>query len=232
MTLGEAVSAHPFISAAIIVILAAAYIIYTKRPKRAEPPAAPPEVKETPAAPVLTRAAVSEGEFDARGVDDITAALIVAAVAERSGVPPDELKIVSVARVGPDRSGGAATTDKKYAYAIDEEPGMKYTVTINDNAYEVIIERNEASARAAERPAAGPARAAGDKNILKAPLSGAVLDIPVSAGDSVKAGQVLLILEAMKMENEIVSPGDHRVARVFVVKGGAVNTGDPLFELE
>ena len=59
-------------------------------------------------------------------------------------------------------------------------------------------------------------------------MPGTILSIAVKAGDSVKAGQLLMILEAMKMENEIVAPEDGVVASVAVAKGAAVNTGDVL----
>ena len=62
-------------------------------------------------------------------------------------------------------------------------------------------------------------------------MPGTILSIAVKAGDSVKAGQVLLILEAMKMENEIVAPRDGTVSRVAVNKGASVNTGDLLVVL-
>ncbi len=62
-------------------------------------------------------------------------------------------------------------------------------------------------------------------------MPGTILSIAVKAGDSVKAGQVLLILEAMKMENEIVAPRDGTVSRVAVTKGASVNTGDLLVVL-
>jgi biotin carboxyl carrier protein len=62
-------------------------------------------------------------------------------------------------------------------------------------------------------------------------MPGTILSVAVKAGDSVKAGQVLLILEAMKMENEIVAPRDGTVSRVAVTKGASVNTGDLLVVL-
>ena len=75
--------------------------------------------------------------------------------------------------------------------------------------------------------AATPAGAAGAVTV-KAPMPGNILDVKVAAGASVKAGDVLVILEAMKMENEIFAPCDGTVSSVAVSKGAAVNPGDVL----
>ena len=66
---------------------------------------------------------------------------------------------------------------------------------------------------------------------VKAPMPGNILDVKVAAGASVKAGDVLVILEAMKMENEIVAPQDGTVASVNVNKGDTVNSGDVLVSM-
>ena len=67
---------------------------------------------------------------------------------------------------------------------------------------------------------------------IDAPMPGTILSIDVNEGDEVKAGQVLLILEAMKMENEILSPRDGKVAAIYTTKGTSVNTGDKLVSIE
>ena len=67
---------------------------------------------------------------------------------------------------------------------------------------------------------------------VEAPMPGTILNIQVNEGDTVKAGQVLLILEAMKMENEIVAPRDGKVAAILTTKGASVNTGDKLVSIE
>ena len=72
--------------------------------------------------------------------------------------------------------------------------------------------------------------AGGEK--INSPMPGTILDVRVSAGQSVKKGQVLCILEAMKMENEIISPRDGAVAQVVANKGASVNAGDPLMVLQ
>ena len=71
-----------------------------------------------------------------------------------------------------------------------------------------------------------------DAQIINAPMPGVILDIKVSTGSSVKKGDVLLILEAMKMENEIVAPSDGTVASINVSKGSSVNAGDVLVSLK
>ena len=63
---------------------------------------------------------------------------------------------------------------------------------------------------------------------VKAPMPGTILDVKVKAGDVVKGGQTLCVLEAMKMENEIPAPKDGTVAQVVVTKGASVNAGDAL----
>ena len=106
-----------------------------------------------------------------------------------------------------------------------------YNITVNGVAYSVSVEETAAGAApvAAAAPAA-PAGAAGAVAV-KAPMPGNILDVKVKAGDSVKAGDVLAILEAMKMENEIVAPQDGTVASVNVNKGDTVNSGDTLVSM-
>ena len=130
---------------------------------------------------------------------------------------------------------------------------MKYIVTINDNNYEVEVEQGEArivktsetaavpvvakaavqeaaAAVPAAQPSAPVATMAGDK--ITAPMPGVILQIKKSSGESVKKGETILILEAMKMENEIIAPRDGVIAQVTAVKGASVNTGDVLAVLQ
>ncbi|RLI27190.1 MAG: hypothetical protein DRO52_00850 [Candidatus Hecatellales archaeon] len=67
---------------------------------------------------------------------------------------------------------------------------------------------------------------------IRSPLSGKVLSVKVKVGEAVKKGQVLLIIDAMKMENEIISPSDGTVKSVKVSEGSTVNSGDLLIELD
>ena len=107
----------------------------------------------------------------------------------------------------------------------------KYRVTVNGTAYEIELEEltgaNPAAApAAAPAPAPAPAAAApaGGEQVTS-PMPGTILSINVAAGDTVKRGQVLMILEAMKMENEIMCPCDGKVASVNTSKGSAVESG-------
>ena len=102
-----------------------------------------------------------------------------------------------------------------------------YTITVNGTAYQVTVEEGFAGA-AAPAPAAAPA--AGGVTITS-PMPGKILGIKAAAGTAVKRGQVILLLEAMKMENEIVAPQDGTVASINVNKGDTVNSGDVLVSM-
>lgn len=108
----------------------------------------------------------------------------------------------------------------------------KYRVNVNGTTYEVEVEEmTEAPAQAAAPVSAAPAAPAEGEQITS-PMPGNILDVRVAPGVAVKAGQVLMILEAMKMENEIMCPKDGRVASVNVTKGAAVETGTLLCVIE
>ena len=100
----------------------------------------------------------------------------------------------------------------------------KYKVNVNGTVYEVEIEEMT-GAPAAAPVAAAPAAPAGAGERVAAPMPGNILSVNVAAGDTVKKGQVLMILEAMKMENEIMAPCDGTVTSVAVTKGAAVESG-------
>ena len=107
----------------------------------------------------------------------------------------------------------------------------KYRVNVNGTAYEVEIEEITGAvpspAAAAPAPAAAapaPTAAAGSENITS-PMPGTILSVNVTKGQAVKKGQVLMVLEAMKMENEIMCPRDGTIVSVDAVKGAAVETG-------
>ena len=103
----------------------------------------------------------------------------------------------------------------------------KYKVNVNGTAYEVEIEEMTGAPAAAPvaAPAAAAPVAAGAGESITSPMPGNILAVNVAAGDMVKKGQVLMILEAMKMENEIMCPCDGTVASVSVTKGAAVESG-------
>nr|WP_325230119.1 biotin/lipoyl-containing protein [uncultured Oscillibacter sp.] len=105
----------------------------------------------------------------------------------------------------------------------------KYKVTVNGTAYEIELEELTGAAPAAPvaaAPAPAPAAAApaGGEQVTS-PMPGTILDVKVSQGASVKKGDVLMILEAMKMENEIMCPCDGKVASIHASKGTAVESG-------
>jgi len=120
----------------------------------------------------------------------------------------------------------------------------KYNITVNGTTYEVVVEEAGSAPSAAPvftapvtpvaAPAAAPAapKAAsavgGGANKVTAPMPGTILDVKVSVGQSVKKGDVICVLEAMKMENDIPAPEDGTVASVNVQKGASVNSGDVL----
>lgn len=104
----------------------------------------------------------------------------------------------------------------------------KYNVTVNGTAYEITLEAVDASDVKATAPAAAPAPAAkpaAGGETVSSPMPGTILSVNVTNGATVKKGDVLMVLEAMKMENEIMSPCDGTVASVNVSKGAAVETG-------
>ncbi len=105
----------------------------------------------------------------------------------------------------------------------------KYKVNVNGTSYEIEIElmsETESSQAVAQAPKAAAPAGEGEK--ISAPMPGTILDVKVKVGDQVKKGQVLMILEAMKMENEIMAGADGVVTSVAVSKAASVQTGDML----
>ena len=116
----------------------------------------------------------------------------------------------------------------------------KYNITVNGTTYEVIVEEVGAHATSpaapvysapatAVAPVAKPVKTmAGGANKVSAPMPGTILDVKVSLGQKVSKGDVVCVLEAMKMENDITAPKDGTVTQVVTAKGASVSTGDPL----
>ena len=111
----------------------------------------------------------------------------------------------------------------------------KYRVNVNGTNYEVeleLVSENEVkSAAPAAAPAAPAAAVPAGGETVTAPMPGPILDVKVAAGAAVKKGEVILVLEAMKMENEVVAPEDGTVASINVAAGDAVEAGDTLATL-
>ncbi|HZK33707.1 MAG TPA: biotin/lipoyl-containing protein [Bacillota bacterium] len=131
----------------------------------------------------------------------------------------------------------------------------KFVINVNGNNYEVAVEEitegGSSTSYAAPAPVAAPTVATTPAPAAKAPkkaktadtgksgsikiespMPGSIFDIKVAVGQEVKQGDVVLILEAMKMENEIMAPQDGKVSSIVVNKGDAVDTGDALVTME
>ena len=132
----------------------------------------------------------------------------------------------------------------------------KFLITVNGNQYEVDVEEitqtsganitrtheketiqqaPQSSVTTIEKPAPvkqAPAAAKTGTELISSPMPGTILKVPVKIGQEIKRSQVLCVLEAMKMENEIVSPRDGIIADIMTTKGSTVNAGDPLVSLE
>lgn len=127
----------------------------------------------------------------------------------------------------------------------------KYNITVNGTTYEVLVEEADATGAsapvspvapvAAPAPAAAPAAPAAPKAApvaapagstpVTSPMPGTILEIKVAVGATVKRGETLCVLEAMKMENDIPAPCDGKVAAINTSKGSSVAAGDILFSL-
>ncbi len=133
---------------------------------------------------------------------------------------------------------------------------MKYNITLNGRTYELEVEvcqpqllseyqaiapvsvaaaaaaPEEAAPAVTAAPAAPAAAVAGEGEAITAPMPGTILKVNVAQGDAVKAGTVLVVLEAMKMENEILAPRDGVVSQVLTTKSSTVDTGATLLVLK
>lgn len=118
--------------------------------------------------------------------------------------------------------------------------GKEYIVEIEEITNEEVpvaaMKKQEPVAKPVEQPKAAvqskPAQAAVAVGAISAPMPGTIQNVQVKEGDTVQRGDLLLILEAMKMENEIMAPADGVVKKVFAVAGEVVNTGDILVEID
>ncbi len=109
----------------------------------------------------------------------------------------------------------------------------KYKVNVNGTSYEIEIElMGESGSVKIPVVEENSPKAAGEGEQVTSPMPGTILDIKVKTGDAVKKGQVLVVLEAMKMENEIMAGADGTVTSVAVSKGASVQTGDMLLTIK
>lgn len=117
-----------------------------------------------------------------------------------------------------------------YSATVAEENAGSLVVTVNGQAYQVEVPQTKAAAPVMARGNAGAAQAGGPKNI-NSELPGTVAKIVAANGQHVKKGDVLLVIEAMKMANDIVSDVEGTVQRIAVTEGQSVNQGDLLVEM-
>lgn len=162
---------------------------------------AEPQKVENVTAPVTTAQAPVNASEEAKIV-----AIATAAIAASRGQSEVNFNVISIAPIGGAPVKAEATPSVKAAPVATAEP----------------------TPAAAPAPATAPV-ATGDGEKVSAPLPGNILDVKVSNGTSVKKGDILCILEAMKMENEIVAPVDGTIVNTVATKGSSVNTGDLLF---
>lgn len=133
---------------------------------------------------------------------------------------------------------------KDFTTSVDEQGNGQLTVTVNGKAYQVELPEHvvaarptihpmtaQAAAPAAHTPAPAPA-AAGASATVTSPLPGTITKVNVAAGQKVKKGDVLLVMEAMKMANDVVAEADGTVQQVCVKEGQSVNQGDVLIQLQ
>lgn len=114
-----------------------------------------------------------------------------------------------------------------------------FTVTVNAKRFDISIEEGLGQAspkrkppKAAEKKETKESVASGEEMIEKAPMPGTILDVRVKPGDAIQKGQTLVVLEAMKMENEIPSRFEGIVDEVFVQKGASVGQDEPLVSIK
>ena len=110
-----------------------------------------------------------------------------------------------------------------------------YRVNVNGNVYEItleVIDKEDVKTAPAAAPAAPAAPVSEGAKTVTAPMPGNILKVNVKAGQAVKKGEVLMILEAMKMENEISAPSAGTVDKIVAAKGSSVNSGDVLITLK
>jgi len=117
-----------------------------------------------------------------------------------------------------------------YTASVDEKGAGELVVTVNGQAYQVEVPTTKAAAPTMARASQGGGQAGGPKNVVSE-LPGTVTKVVAAAGQHVKKGDVLLVIEAMKMANDIIAEADGTVQRIAVAEGQSVNQGDLLVEM-
>ena len=127
---------------------------------------------------------------------------------------------------------------KEYNVTVNPKEGKFFDVTVNGATYEVEAENAPAAApapvaaaapvQAAPAAAAPAAKPAGAGEVVPSPLPGVIIEVSVKEGQQVKQGQKVVIIEAMKMENEIPAPKDGTMTEIHVHKGDSLQEGDPV----
>ena len=132
---------------------------------------------------------------------------------------------------------------KSYEVEVEELSAQTGSAVVQPTPVVTVAQTSQPAAQPAPQAAAAPKQEKAPEQkpaqsipsgaeLVKAPMPGTILDVKVNVGDEVKRGQVLLILEAMKMENEIMAPRDGKVVAIQVSKGASVNTDDVLVALQ
>ena len=133
---------------------------------------------------------------------------------------------------------------KEYNVTVNGIEGNNASVTVNGTAYDVEMEGvpavqaapapkvSTAAPAAAVEPVRGKPAASGSGTTVKSPLPGVIIDVCVKEGQTVTKGQKLAVIEAMKMENDILAQADGTVTKVSVAKGDSVQEGDPVATID
>ena len=142
---------------------------------------------------------------------DEIVAMAVAAIAEELGTDVRRVRVASF------RESGDEQEDKMSTYRIK----------MNGKTYEMEVELIEEG-----KPREAVHAPVVNKNVIKAPMPGSIIRVVANSGDSVNENDVVLVLEAMKMENEVCAPRSGRIKRILVSEGQNVSADAPLFEME
>ena len=134
--------------------------------------------------------------------------------------------------LGPSEAAETLRHPHRTLETREEGPMRRFRVTVDGKAYEVTVEEIPAAKPDRNPSPPAPQPRASQGRPVKAPMPGTVLEVRVAPGDAVTAQSVLLVLEAMKMENDILAPAGGTISAVRVTAGDSVNSGDVLAIIE